>query len=298
MPHWLHPRAFGVLLVTAALAACADLPTDTEAPVADPSPVSAASSGSKNLKKGGGGPSQVGRIRGTWIEPSDDLIRAVEAHDIEMKDSDFSQIVSGLDLVVNECTDLGSLQLRAFRVEDGEVAASVESDPGVLLSSGPEIISGGGGGGSVKKSASCDPGTLLRYTDWGVSGVSVTDPDNMFPAGYPNPDNWVPVTQPLEDEWIGTRGVQAGSGPTFLKAKKAFVPAVVVYDGAQEWVAGGGVAYIGGGFKNEGLVGFGSFAGPVVVIGVMPGDNVSDRAGKNAGSAPGAGVIVIQFGPE
>ena len=83
------------------------------------------------------------------------------------------------------------------------------------------------------------------------------------------------------------------------------MPAIVVYDEAREWFPGDDVPFITGGFKNQGLVGFGSFAGPVVVVGVMPGDNVSVMPGDNVSVMPGdnvssgrgTGVVVVQFGP-
>ena len=302
------PRHPGVLVLLSALvlAGCSRSPTSSDTVPGSGEAVTV--QGSHTAL--GGSPDRFGPLPDVWLDPTEGFVQGVEdgSITIDMKDSDFVADLPGyFDLVVDRGIGLENLTVRIAVVEDGIVTSSTSSDGGILLDHDGPVVDPGDGSGEPGSSTS-GAHEQVRYAagDWGVSGLGV---DGSFggDASFPQPDHWIPTggLSPADGTaFLKAKKAFLKAKKAFLKAKKAFVPAIVVFDEARDWFATDDQPVLSGGFGTVDEDGRPEFGGPIVVVGVMPGDNVSVMPGDNVSVMPGdnatspkVGTMFFAYGP-
>ncbi|MFO7894949.1 MAG: hypothetical protein R6U63_14635 [Longimicrobiales bacterium] len=305
-----------LLLGTVLVAGCGEAPTAT--PLAPETEAA-----KQNLKEpNGASPDRVGPLPGVWVEPSPELRLAAIDGGIAVTDS--HQMLGGLDLYVDPCRDVSDLTVRVAVMVDGEVVATGDSEGGigVIREDFPGLDPGSDtavtGPGTPACRGNREPVKLAANPEADGPRVMWPDPDDWWPdpdSWYPDPDNWDPHPDtwipageliPDPDNWDGwpAKWSFLKAKKAFLKAKKAFVPAIVVFDEAHDWFAGNDRPIVaGGGFATRADDDRPQLGGAVVVVGVMPGDNVSVMPGDNVSVMPGdrvapkVGVTFFAAGP-
>lgn len=296
-----------VLLSTLLVSGCDNTPTVT------PLAPEAGARAKHVTKTHGASPDRVGPLPDAWVEPSDKL--RVSAIDGGIAVTDPDQMLRGLELWVDPCRDLNDLTVRVAMVMDGEVVATGDSEGGVgavieedFPGLDPGSETGVTGPGTPACAGQREPIRLSASAEADGPRVVWPDPDNWWPnpdQRYPNPDewdgeidSWIPVGELIPDpntrsDWPAKQWSFLKAKKAFLQAKKAFIPATVVFDAAREWFPGDDTPIIAnGGFGPRAEDGQPRLDGPVIVVGVMPGDNVSARNGDRVGVtffAPGPG---------